>query len=112
MDFKGPLPIEPPTSYIEYVKSTEVDLGLAHLTYALRWSGENGTEVDGQGNVIAPSWATAPDGWSRFNASPYAHQLAGDTCAHLLIYVLEAAGSDGLRRALRSLLTTMAEVLE
>ncbi|MEU9168579.1 hypothetical protein AB0D34_12410 [Streptomyces sp. NPDC048420] len=111
MDFKGPLPIEAPTDYSELIKSTAAERGHAQLAYALRWVGEDGTKIDGVGNVIAPGWADAPDGWAAFNASS-APELAGDICADLLLYVLEAAGDEGLRRTLRQLLDPLTEALE
>ncbi|MFI6803863.1 hypothetical protein ACIBO6_02410 [Streptomyces luteogriseus] len=111
MDFQGPLPIEPPTDYSTLIKSTQAEIGLAHLTYALRWVGEDGTKIDGEGNVVTPGWATAPDGWATFNTA-YAPELAGQICANLLIYVLEAAGSNGLKRSLRELLGSLAEALD
>ena len=111
MDFKGPLPIEPPTDYSSLIKSTGAERGLALLTYALRWVGEDGTQIDREGNVIAQGWATAPDGWATFNTS-HAPDLVGEICADLLIYVLEAAGSNGLKRSLRSLLGSLAEAID
>ncbi|MCZ4603295.1 hypothetical protein O3S80_05800 [Streptomyces sp. Lzd4kr] len=111
MDFTGPLPIEAPTDYSTLIKSTAAERGRAQLAYTLRWVGEDGTKIDGTGSVIAPGWADAPDGWATFNAS-FAPELAGDICADLLLYVLEAAGAEGLRRMLCELLGPMTEALE
>jgi len=110
MDFAGPLPIEPPAELSPLLASTEEERGLAHLTFALRWVGDDGTTIDREGKVATPGWATAPDGWERFNADS-APELAGDICSGLLLYALEAAGSDGLRRSLRRLLENLAEAL-
>ena len=107
MDFKGPLDIEAPTDYSALVKSTPAELGHAHLAYALRWVGEDGTKIDGEGNVVAEGWATAPDGWETFNAT-YAPELAGAICADLLAYVWEAAGSEGLQLSLPALVDSLA----
>ncbi|MGW0572942.1 hypothetical protein [Streptomyces tauricus] len=111
MDFKGPLPIEAPTNYFELIKSTPIERGHAHLAYALRWAGEDGTQIDRAGNVVAPGWADAPDGWAAFNAST-APELAGAICTDLLLYVLEAAGDEGLRRTLRQFLDPLTEARE
>ncbi|MDX3435673.1 hypothetical protein [Streptomyces stelliscabiei] len=111
MDFTGPLPIEAPTDYSDLIRSTAAERGRALLAYTLRWVGEDGTKIDGTGNIIAPGWADAPDGWATFNASR-APELAGDICADLFMYVKEAAGAEGLRRTLRQLLGPLAEELE
>ncbi|MEH0579574.1 hypothetical protein QBA54_34985 [Streptomyces sp. B21-108] len=111
MDFTGSLPIEAPTDYSTLIKSTAAERGHAQLAYTLRWVGEDGTKIDGTGNVIAPGWAEAPDGWATFNAS-FAPELAGDICADLFMYVMEATGDAGLRRTLRQLLGPLAEALE
>ncbi|MFE9882592.1 hypothetical protein [Streptomyces sp. NPDC005784] len=111
MDFTGPLDIEAPTDYSTHIKSTAAELGHAHLAYALRWVGEDGTKIDREGHVIAEGWATAPDGWETFNAS-YAPELAGEICASLLAYVWEAAGIEGLRLSLRTALNSLAEDLD
>ncbi|MEU6357577.1 hypothetical protein ABZ896_51170 [Streptomyces sp. NPDC047072] len=111
MEFDGPLPIDAPTDYAELLESTAVERGRAQLAYTLRWVGEDGTKTDGEGNVIAPGWATAPDGWATFNAS-FAPELAGAICADLLMYVLAAAGDAGMRRTLRQLLDPVTEAVE
>ncbi|MCG7202319.1 hypothetical protein [Streptomyces arenae] len=111
MDFKGPLRIEAPTDYSVLVVSTAAERGHAQLMYALRWVQTDGTRIDGAGNITAPGWADTPDGWARFNAS-FASDLAGDICADLLTYMLEAAGSDGLRRTLQQLRGQLTEELE
>ena len=108
MDFTGPLDIKAPTDYSTLIKSTPAERGHAHLAYALRWVGEDGTKIDGEGNVVAEGWATAPDGWETFNAT-FAPELAGAICGDLLGYVWEAAGSEGLQHSLRALLDSLAD---
>ncbi len=106
MDFTGPLGIKAPTDYAELIKSTPPERGHAHLAYALRWVGEDGTKIDREGNVIAPGWADAPDGWETFNAT-YAPEMAGEICADLLSYVWVATGAEGLGLSLRTLFTSL-----
>ncbi|MET7784501.1 hypothetical protein ABZU94_39320 [Streptomyces mirabilis] len=106
MDFTGPLDIKAPTDYAELIKSTPPERGHAHLAYALRWVGEDGSKMDGEGNVT-PGWAATPDGWETFNAT-YAPELAGEICADLLSYVWEATGAEGLGLSLRTLLASLA----
>ncbi|MEV5998926.1 hypothetical protein AB0M25_06475 [Streptomyces griseomycini] len=108
MEFTGPLDIKAPTDYSALIKSTSAERGHAHLAYALRWVGEDGTKIDGEGNVVAEGWATAPDGWETFNAT-YAPELAGAICADLLAYVWEAAGGEGLQHSLRGLLDSLPD---